>query len=408
MSIKKPELLAPAGNREKLETAILYGADAVYLAGKRFGMRANAGNFSDEELADAVIYCHSQKVKIYVTVNIQAHNKDLDGIVDYLRFLHKIKIDAVIISDLGIYKLCLENVPQLPVHVSTQFSASNYETCRFLAGLGAERIVLPRELSLAEIKEIQSKTPVELEIFVHGAMCMAYSGRCMISYHTTGRDANRGECAQPCRYPYKLSSEMLADEIEVEADENGTFFFNSRDLCLIEHIPALVDSAIASFKIEGRMKTAAYLAGVLKIYRQAIDLYCENPATYQFDPQWQNDLQKVSNRGYTTFKLFDEKGDNSQNFFSSKATAEGEIVGIIKEVIDKQVMVVEVKAAFTPDQELEIVIPGKKNLTVRWHEIKNVLGKLITRTNPNQIVIVKHYKTVVPGAIIRSLKTDNT
>jgi len=408
MSIKKPELLAPAGNREKLETAIHYGADAVYLAGKRFGMRANAGNFSDEELADAVIYCHSKKVKIYVTVNIQAHNKDLDGIVDYLSFLHKIKIDAVIISDLGIYKLCLENVPQLPVHVSTQFSASNYETCRFLAGLGAERIVLPRELSLAEIKEIHSKTPVELEIFVHGAMCMAYSGRCMISYHTTGRDANRGECAQPCRYPYKLSSEMLKDDIEVEADENGTFFFNSRDLCLIEHIPALVDSGIASFKIEGRMKTAAYLAGVLKIYRQAIDLYCENPATYQFDPQWQNDLQKVSNRGYTTFKLFDEKGDNSQNFFSSKATAEGEIVGIIKEVIDKQVMVVEVKAAFTPDQELEIVIPGKKNLSVRWHEIKNVLGKLITRTNPNQIVIVKHYKTVVPGAIIRSLKTDNT
>jgi len=406
MSIKKPELLAPAGNREKMETAILYGADAVYLSGKRFGMRANAGNFSDDELADAVVFCHSKMVKIYVTVNIQAHNKDLEGIVDYLQFLHKIKIDAVIISDLGIYKLCLENVPQLPVHISTQFSASNYETCRFLAGLGAERIVLPRELSLAEIKEIQTKTPVELEIFVHGAMCMAYSGRCMISYHTTGRDANRGECAQPCRYPYKLSSEMLKDEIEVETDENGTFFFNSRDLCLIEHIPALVDSGITSFKIEGRMKTAAYLAGVLKIYRQAIDLYCADPATYQFDPQWLNDLQKVSNRGYTTFKLFDEKGDNSQNFFSSKATADGEIVGIIKEVIDKQVMVVEVKAAFTPDQDLEIVIPGKKNLTVRWHEIKNVLGKLITRTNPNQIVIVKHYKTVVPGAIIRSLKTD--
>jgi len=406
MSIKKPELLAPAGNREKMETAILYGADAVYLSGKRFGMRANAGNFSDDELADAVVFCHSKMVKIYVTVNIQAHNKDLEGIVDYLQFLHKIKIDAVIISDLGIYKLCLENVPQLPVHISTQFSASNYETCRFLAGLGAERIVLPRELSLAEIKEIQTKTPVELEIFVHGAMCMAYSGRCMISYHTTGRDANRGECAQPCRYPYKLSSEMLKDEIEVESDDHGTFFFNSRDLCLIEHIPALVDSGISSFKIEGRMKTAAYLAGVLKIYRQAIDLYCADPVTYQFDPQWLNDLQKVSNRGYTTFKLFDEKGDKSQNFLSSKATAEGEIVGIIKEVIDKQVMVVEVKAAFTPDQDLEIVIPGKKNITVHWHEIKNVLGRLITRTNPNQIVIVKHYKTVIPGAIIRSIKTD--
>jgi len=405
MSVLKPELLAPAGTQEKLETAVLYGADAVYLAGKQFGMRAYAGNFSDRELLSAVEYCHSRNVKIYVTVNIQAHNRDLDQLEDYLAFLAGSGIDAVIVSDLGIIKICREKFPALPLHISTQFSATNYQTCRFLTDLGAERIVLPRELSLEEIREIKAKTAVELEVFVHGAMCMAYSGRCMISYHTTGRNANRGECAQPCRYPYQLSTPQL-DDILAESDERGTYFFNSRDLCLIEHLPALTQAGVSSFKIEGRMKTAAYLAGVLKIYREAIDSYCANPSAYKFKPQWKEDLLKVSNRGYTTFKLLDTTGDSSQNLISSKAEADGEIVAVVKEIVEKKVMALEVKAAFSPDQTLEIVIPGKQNLTVKFPEIHNLLGTSITRTNPNQIVTVKYFKSVVPGTVIRAVKAE--
>ena len=270
---KKIELLAPAGNFDKLKTAVLYGADAVYLSGRDFGMRAFAGNFSDEEMVSASEYCRSSKVKLYVTVNIIAQNSDLKEIERHLAFLNEIKADAVIISDLGIMDMSLKKFPGLAVHVSTQFSAMNYGTVNFLYNMGAKRIILPRELSIGEINEIKMNSKAELEIFVHGAMCMAYSGRCMLSYHTKNRNPNKGECNQTCRFKYDIASADIPEGFYIEEEsKKGTYFFNSKDLCLIEHIPEIISSGICSVKIEGRMKTQGYLSTVVKTYRDAINL----------------------------------------------------------------------------------------------------------------------------------------
>lgn len=402
---KKIELLAPAGNFEKLRTAVLYGADAVYLSGQQFGMRAFAGNFSDEELIEARKFCSENKVKMYVTVNIIAHNGDIEGVEKHLAFLNEIKSDAVIIADLGLADLSLNKFPDLPVHISTQFSAMNYRTVNFLHNMGAKRIILPRELSLEEIKEIRSKTKAELEMFVHGAMCMAYSGRCMLSYHTKNRDANKGECNQTCRFKYDIASADIPEGFHIEEEaQKGTYFFNSKDLCLIEHIPQIIESGVSSIKIEGRMKTQGYLSNVVKTYREAINKYHKNKKSYTTDPEWMNELKKVSNRGYTTFRFTDPSIPADQNYGSGKAESTHDVAGIVKEIINRKHIVIEVKSAFCPGDEIDILIPGKRTLTVVLDEIKNAVGEKVERTNPNQIVLIRHYKSVVPGSIIRIKK----
>ncbi len=402
---KKIELLAPAGNFEKLKTAVLYGADAVYLSGQKFGMRAYAGNFSDNELIEARKFCSLNKVKMYVTVNIIAHNNDITDVEKHLAFLNDIKADAVIISDLGIVDLARKTFPKLPIHISTQFSAMNYGTVNFLHGLGAKRIILPRELSISEIKEIRSRSDAELEMFVHGAMCMAYSGRCMLSFHTKNRDPNKGECNQTCRFRYDIASKDIPEGFYIEEEaEKGTYFFNSKDLCLIEHIPEIIESGVASVKIEGRMKTQGYLSTVVKTYRDAIDLYYKDRKNYKYDPEWMTELRKVSNRGYTEFRFSDAALPADQNSTSGKAESTHDIAGIVKEIINRKHLVVEVKSAFHKGDEIEILIPGKRTLNVKLDEIKNAAGDPVERTNPNQTVLIRHCKSVVPGSIIRIRK----
>lgn len=328
----KPELLSPAGNPEKLEAAVRYGADAVYLAGKRFGMRAASDNFTPEELGWAVDYCHRNGVKLYVTVNVMPHTEEYGtvgsgGLDDYLLYLSQIGVDAVIVSDIGVVMRLRELCPHLEIHISTQASAVSAQACRAWYTLGAKRVVLARELRLSDIRTIRKNIPddMELETFVHGAMCIAYSGRCLLSNYFTGRDANHGACAQSCRWCY-TPSEMRVKSIELaeanrpetpvavvaEEDPNGeTFFLSSRDMCMIEHIPALEEAGISSYKIEGRVKSAYYTAVVTNAYRMAIDSYRADPANYTMDPLWKRELESVSHREYDTGFFFQSPSENA-------------------------------------------------------------------------------------------------
>ena len=311
---KKPELLSPAGNMEKLRAAVLYGADAVYLAGKQFGMRAASDNFTEEELAEAVQFCHSRGVKLYVTVNVMPHTEEYIALDDHLRYLEAIGVDAVIVSDIGVVMRLKEVAPSLELHISTQASAVSAQACNAWHSLGAKRVVLARELTLADIRKIRAGIPdsLELEAFVHGAMCIAYSGRCLLSNYFTGRDANHGTCAQSCRWCYEPSENRMEIELAesnrpdtpvalVAVEEKGeTFFLSSRDTCMIEHIPDLETAGISSYKIEGRVKSAYYTAVVTNTYRMALDTYRQNPAAYQTDPLWIRELNSVSHREYNT------------------------------------------------------------------------------------------------------------
>lgn len=329
--MRKPELLAPAGNLEKLKTAIDFGADAVYLGGSKLNLRAFADNFGVEEIKDGIKYAHDRGKKVYVTLNVFPHNEDLEGLEDYLRELYSLNVDAVIVSDPGIIMTAREVVPELELHLSTQANNVNYKSALFWHKQGIKRIVLARELGLEQIKEIREKLPedCELEAFVHGSMCMSYSGRCLLSNYMTGRDANRGECAQPCRYKYHLVEEKRPGEyFPVYEDEKGTYIMNSKDLCMIEYIPELVNSGISSFKIEGRMKSAFYVAVVTKAYREAIDAYWNNAAEYKFNNKWIDDLEKVSHRQYHTGFYF---GKARQVYESSSYIRNYDIVGIVRE-----------------------------------------------------------------------------
>lgn len=300
------ELLSPAGDFEKLRAAIRYGADAVYLAGEAFGMRAASANFTNEELAEAVAYAHQRGVKIYITVNILPRTKEYESLRPYLIYLESIGVDAVIVSDLGVFTLVREVAPKLAIHISTQASSVSAQACTAWYKMGASRVVLARELSMAEIKEIRENTPPELELeaFVHGAMCIAYSGRCLLSNYFTGRDGNHGMCAQPCRWNYNelvITEEKRPDDrIHVIEDHGDTFVMSSRDTCMIEHVPELIDAGITSFKIEGRVKSAYYTAVVTNTYRMAIDAYLADPAGYTYNPLWMRELCSVSHREYHT------------------------------------------------------------------------------------------------------------
>lgn len=331
--MKKPELLSPAGNFEKLKSAVLYGADAVYLAGKDFGMRTASANFTNEELMEAVKYCHNRGVKLYITVNVMPHTGEYPALEDYIRFLSVIGVDAVIVSDLGVLMMVREVAPDLEIHISTQASAVSAQVCRAWHSLGAKRVVLARELSLREIREIRENIPdtLELETFVHGAMCIAYSGRCLLSNYFTGRDANHGNCVQSCRWNYAPSDEVKPDfsinltesnrpeqKVAVAADQiNGeTFFMSSKDMCMIRHIPELEKAGITSYKIEGRVKSAYYTAVVTNTYRMALDTYRRDPENYVFDEAWQRELDGVSHREYGTGFFFEKPCENANTVTS--------------------------------------------------------------------------------------------
>lgn len=319
---KKAELLSPAGSFEKMVAAVRFGADAVYLAGKQYGMRAASDNFSYEELADAVAYCHEHGARLYVTVNVMPHTPEYASLADYIRYLDSIHVDAVIVSDIGVVMMIREIAPALEIHISTQASAVSAQACLAWHKLGAKRIVLARELTLEEIREIRRELPeeVELEAFVHGAMCIAYSGRCLLSNYFTGRDGNHGQCAQSCRWHYtptsidlhEMQRENIPTAVRAEEEPNGeTFFMSSKDMCMIEHIPELEESGIASYKIEGRVKSAYYTAVVTNTYRLAIDRYRSDPAGYAFDPALMRELSGVSHREYDTGFYFHKPSENA-------------------------------------------------------------------------------------------------
>ena len=325
---RRPELLAPAGTMEKLAAALRYGADAAYLGGRQFGLRAFGGNFTEDEIAAAVRLAHGMGKKIYVTVNVFPHNEDLVSLPDYLRFLKEAGADAVLVADLGVFMCAREAAPGLPIHVSTQANNVNWRTVRAWQELGAARVVLARELSAAEIREIRRATDVELELFVHGAMCISYSGRCLLSSYFTGRDANRGSCAQSCRWKYALVEESRPGAYyPIAEDERGTYIMNSKDLCLLPYLDEVIACGVDSLKIEGRMKSVHYVASVVKAYRTALDA-CLSEHPYHVETSWLEELNKVSHRAYTTGFFFGKTTAEDQIYGSSSYEQTSEFVGL--------------------------------------------------------------------------------
>lgn len=386
--MRKPELLAPAGNLEKLKTAINFGADAVYLGGSKLNLRAFADNFTDEELREGVEYAHSRGKKVFVTINVFPHNEDLIGLEEYLKYLHDLNVDAIIVSDPGIIMTAREVVPDLEIHLSTQANNVNWKSAIFWHKQGVKRIVLARELSLEEIKDIKRNIPesCELEAFIHGSMCMAYSGRCVISNYMTGRDSNRGQCAQPCRYKYYLVEEKRPGEyFPVVEDEKGAYILNSKDLCMIEHIPELIQSGIDSLKIEGRMKSAYYVASIVKSYRQAIDAYFDNPEEYVFQKKWLDNLEKASHRVYFTGFYFGDP--NKQTYETSSYIRDYDIVGIVREY-DKNtgLATIEQRNKVLEGDAVEVLRPIGDNFEIKLDDMRNSKGEKIQSAPSAQMI----------------------
>ncbi len=393
------ELLSPAGNFEKFLSAIHFGADAVYMAGGRFGLRAFAGNFSDEEMKKAVEIAHEKGKKVYVTLNIIARDSDFEGLGDYAKFLKSIGVDAVIVADIGVFVYLREVVPDLDIHVSTQANIINSKSANLMAKLGAKRLVLARELTLEQIKEIRKNLPkeVELEVFVHGAMCMAYSGRCLLSNYLTGRDSNHGECVQACRWKYMVREISREDELEVQEDEKGSYIFNSKDLNMIEHLQELKDAGVDSLKIEGRMKSAYYVATVTNAYRQAIDMLPQKP-----DEKLLAELFKASHRRYTTGFYF--KDELKQYTEDSMPVQESEFVALVDSDCDGENVVLEMRNKFSVGDELEILSPDKNllNEKLKIESIKNSAGENVESAKVVQEKIIVPCKlNLKKGDILR-------
>lgn len=402
--LKKPELLAPAGNLEKLKMALLYGADAVYLGGKAFGLRAFGGNFDEEELKEGVAFAHALKKKVYVTVNIFPHNSDLPELPAYLKRLDKIGVDAVLVADIGVFMMARQVAPQLEVHISTQANNTNWAAVNAWKDLGAARVVLAREMSLAEITEIREKCSVELEMFVHGAMCISYSGRCLMSNYFTGRDANRGSCAQPCRWKYNLVEEKRPGEyFPVEEDERGTYIFNSKDMCLLPHIGEVIESGVDSLKIEGRMKSVHYAASVVKAYREAIDSYCENPKAFKVQASWIEELEKVSHRAYTTGFYFNKPTEDDQIYGNSSYLQTSDFVGLVYSYDEKTgYATVEQRNNMKCGQEIEVFQPEGKAFRQKIETMFDEDEQAIeTAPHAQQIVKIKMDQPVKPYSILR-------
>ena len=400
---KKPELLAPAGTMEKLQMALAYGADAAYLGGAQFGLRAFGGNFTNEEIRAAVNLAHGVGKKIYVTVNVFPHNDDLVSLPDYLRFLADVEVDAVLVADLGVFILAREVAPQLPVHISTQANNVNWRTVRAWQELGAERVVLARELSREEIREIRRHTDVELELFVHGAMCISYSGRCLLSSYFTGRDANRGGCAQSCRWKYALVEESRPGECyPIEEDARGTYIMNSKDLCLLPYLDEVVDSGIDSLKIEGRMKSVHYVASVVKAYRMALDA-CLTDTSYKVREEWLTELEKVSHRSYTTGFFFGKTTEADQIYGSSSYEQTSDFVGLVRAYDEKtKIAAVEQRNNMKLGQEIEIFQPVGASFRQKLAEMWDTEGQEIAAApHPQQIIRMRMAQPVEVNSILR-------
>ncbi len=372
--MRKPEILAPAGNLEKLKIAIDFGADAVYIGGSRLNLRAFAGNFTNEEIAEGVKYCHERGRKLYVTMNVFPRNFDLNGMENYIKGLEALGIDAIIVADPGIIAVAKEVAPNLEIHLSTQANTVNWRAAKFWYDLGVKRIVLAREMTFNEIHGFRDNLPegCDLEGFVHGSMCMAYSGRCLISNYMLGRDSNKGTCANVCRYKYFLVEETRPDVyFPVIEDDKGTYIMNSKDLCMIHHIPELVQSGIYSFKIEGRMKSEFYVASVVKAYREALDSYWEDPDNYKFKQEWMDILLKVSHRPYHTGFFFGKTGE--QNYDDSSYIRDYDIVGIVKE-FDEETMtatIMQKNRVFEGDN-VDILRPYTPNFSIKMNSMYDV------------------------------------
>ena len=402
--MKKPELLAPAGNMEKLKMALLYGADAVYLGGKAFGLRAFGGNFTNEELQEAVDFAHKLGKKIYVTVNIFPHNSDIAKLPVYLTFLNEIKVDAILVADLGVFTLAKEYAPDVELHISTQANNTNWAAVNAWGELGASRVVLAREMSLEEIKEIREKCSVELEMFVHGAMCISYSGRCLMSNYLTGRDANRGSCAQPCRWNYALVEEKRPGQyFPVLEDERGTYIFNSKDMCLLPYLPDVITSGVDSLKIEGRMKSVHYAASVVKAYREAIDSYFAAPEQFEVKKEWVEELDKVSHRAYTTGFYYGRPTEKDQIYGTSSYTQTSDFVGLVLDYDEKTgFATVEQRNNMKVGQEIEIFQPHLAGYRQILQEMYNDEGESIqVAPHPQQIVKIRMDRPVEPYGILR-------
>lgn len=392
--MRKVELLAPAGDLERLKIAFEYGADAVYLGGENFGMRSAAKNFTIDEIAQGVKFAHERGKQVFVTVNIIPHNEDFVDFEEYLINLEKAGVDALIASDPGVIDVIKATIPKMEIHLSTQANTTNFHSANFWYNQGVKRVVVARELSFSEIKELREKTPQELDIeaFMHGAMCISYSGRCLISNYMTERDANRGSCAQSCRWKYSLMEEKRPGEyFPVYEDERGTFFFNSKDLCMIEYIPELIDSGITSLKIEGRMKTAYYVATVVRAYRMAIDEYYRNPSNWKFNPIWLEELKKGSHRHFTTGFYNDKPGSEEQNYASASYVRNYDFVGIVVEDKDENgLYTVEQRNKMIVGDEIEIIGPYTSTIDATITEMYNEKSEEISEApHPRQIVKMK-------------------
>ena len=381
--LKKPELLAPAGDMERLEAAVRYGADAVYLGGTVFGMRAGPANFTDEELHGAVEFAHSHGVKVYLTCNVLPRNAELEKLPDFLKNAQSAGVDALIISDLGVLEYAKKYAPGTEIHISTQSGIVNYAAAKAFYDLGARRVVTARELSMKEISELRDNIPsdMDIECFVHGAMCVSFSGRCLISNYLVNRDANRGECAQPCRWNYRLVEEKRPGQyFPVGEDEGGTYILNSKDMCMIEHIPEMIKAGITSFKIEGRAKSAYYVAVVTNAYRMAIDAYFENPTDDYKPEQWiLDEMVKVSYRDYCTGFFYDDPSEDAQISYKGGYNREWDVMAVV-EKWEKGIAYCSQRNRFFEGDELECMVAGKKPFTVKAQNLRNADGEPIDST----------------------------
>ncbi len=404
--MKKPELLAPGGSLEKLKAVIDYGADAVYIGGDAFSLRVAAENFSIDDMKEGLKYAHDRGKKVYLTANIIPHNRDLDKFEEYIKQIRPLGFDAVLIADLGLFDIMRTVAPEIPIHISTQANNTNYRSAMMWHKMGAERVVLGREMSFKEIAEFKEHIPpsLELEAFILGAMCISYSGRCLLSNYMTGRNSNLGACAHPCRWNYSVVEEKRPGEyFDVEENERGTFIFNSKDLCTIEHIPELINSGITSLKIEGRVKTAFYAATVVGAYRREIDRYFDDPENYKFNPEEMTELRKVSHRPYTTGFYFGRPDSDAQVYETSSYIRDYELTAIVLDY-DKETgrITVSQRNRFFEGDEIEIMQPGKSYITITAEDMRDEKGQPITvAPHAQQIVSMKAPEEICVGAMLR-------
>lgn len=409
--MEKIELLAPAGDLEKLKMAIIYGADAVYLGGESFGLRKASKNFSIEDIEEGLKFAHERDKKVYITLNIVPHEEDMIGIEEYLLELDRIGADAVIVADPGMFTVVKRTIPDMDIHISTQASITNYETMMFWYDLGVRRVVLARELSLKEIEKITDKLPEDLEIeaFVHGAMCMSYSGRCLISNYMTGRDANRGDCVHACRFKYNLVEETRPGQyFPVYEDDGGTFIMNSKDLCMIDHIPELVKSGIKSFKIEGRVKSSYYVATIIRAYRMAIDEYYRTKDDYEFDTKYRDEIEKTSFRAFTTGFYFGKPSNEAQVYETSSYIRKYDFIGIVRDYDEETgIATVEQRNRMFVGDHIEVFGPDKDHFEQSIEEMWDSKGKEIdVAPHAQQEIKIKMKQPVKKMDMLRKERED--